>query len=236
LVGLRIAVSVIGVLRTVAWKNQEIVVTYTRIDPGFTLYNVMAGRSSNGTPWTRAQVTTNTAPSDGGALANGDTLAFPCVSATTSRLWVVHDELDSTLSNVGVVLHWSDDDGATWSATNSTVVQAISTSGTFDDPSCAGNGSDVWVEYELGGGFATVASSTQVAHSSTGGSTFGAPVDVQDTTASALSWHAQVVLEGNGGWLGDYVGVTTAGGVLYTTYTDNSSGTAHIAFGKAMLP
>ena len=38
------------------------------------------------------------------------------------------------------------------------------------------------------------------------------------------------------GWLGDYFGVTTADGSLFTTFTDNSSGTSHVDFAKETLP
>jgi hypothetical protein len=37
-------------------------------------------------------------------------------------------------------------------------------------------------------------------------------------------------------WLGDYLGLATASGSLYTTFTDNSTGTAHIDFAKVKLP
>jgi hypothetical protein len=40
----------------------------------------------------------------------------------------------------------------------------------------------------------------------------------------------------NDGWLGDYLGVTAVGGSLYTSFTDNSSGVAHVDFAKVALP
>jgi hypothetical protein len=261
-------------------KNNEIIVTYTRFEQSGAT-NIIGGRSSDGTSFSRVNVTTNGLDGGTGDFVN---LAFPCASSSTDRLWVVHMDQDST-GNFGVVLHYSDDDGATWPAANTVVVDPNTASGIFDDPSCAGNGNDAYVQFEHTGAGGTVASSVLVAHSSNGGTSFGAPVNVLDT-ASAAAWHSEIALEASGkldveyyggasdgdtnasvffvrsadqgatwsketliknpitltsqrnpqNWLGDYLGVTTGAGSLYTVYTDNSSGTSRVDFRSALLP
>ena len=282
-------------------RDQGVVVTYTRFDgchapfvPGSCVADVMLGRSTNGASWTRTAITAS-ASGDGGKYGGFAESAFPCVSASTGRLWVVYDSIEppgaAGTPPVGVVLQYSDDGGATWSAGNTTVVAPATATGVLDGPSCAGDGMDVWVEYELADPNGTFASSIQVARSANGGQSFGAPVNAQDMATSAHSWHGAIALESSGEldveyyggadegdpqgsvyythstgggatwgkaqlikspitltsksggdigslstWLGDYLGVTTAGGVLYTTYTDNASGTAHVAFAKQSVP
>jgi hypothetical protein len=131
--------------------------------------------------------------------------AYPCVSATTGRLWVVYADFAPTenysYAPTGVVLQYSDDDGATWSSGNTTVVAPIAVTGTFDDPSCVGDGNDVWVEYErqAPGCRTCIGNSINVVHSVDGGRTFGAPVNVLDTSVSYGAWHSTLVREANGG-------------------------------------
>jgi hypothetical protein len=274
-------------------KDQEIVVSYTQLDPvscpsgalwTACLSNIVVARSTDGHSWTRTQVTAKGA--DAG-ISDLTQLTYLCTSATTGRLWVIYDdELGGGAVGIGVVLRYSDDDGATWSP--ATVVSPPTAPGLEGELSCAGNGNDVWVAYETHLPNQGLAASVLVAHSTTGGQTFGAPVDALDTTTSPRAWHSQVALESGGGldveyyggtssgdpragvyyvrsadlgaswskatlirkpitllagwggvgdkWLGDYLGVTTAGGSLYTTFTDNSSGVAHVDFAKATLP
>jgi hypothetical protein len=58
---------------------------------------------------------------------------------------------------------------------------------------------------------------------------FGAP-------AAAIGGDRRVsapdISRANGGsdWIGDYIGVTSAGGTLYVAFTDNSTGKGHIHF------
>jgi hypothetical protein len=64
-------------------------------------------------------------------------------------------------------------------------------------------------------------------------------VDQGATWGSATLIRRPITLSSAGisdGWLGDYLGVTTSGGSLYTTFTDNSSGVAHVDFAKLPLP
>jgi hypothetical protein len=281
-------------------KDQEIVVTYTRLEFASCPFgafwpacisNIVVARSTDAKSWTRAQATSNSAGSgpDGGA-PDFTSFAFLCASTTTDRLWLVHnDEPGGGAGGKGVVLRFSDDDGATWSPANMTVVAPPTATGIEVEHSCAGNGNDVWVAYELDATGKGLATSIEVAHSTNGGQTFGAPVDALDLSTSKLAWHSTVVLEANGhldveyyggafpsdwtagvyyvhstdlgatwstatvlrqpitlldsrigtwadNWLGDYLGVTTAGGYIYTTFTDNSSGVAHVDFAEAKLP
>jgi hypothetical protein len=287
-------------------KNQEIVVAYLRFDdacgfwpsPAGCVANVMLSRSTNGKSWKRVQVTHNAVARDGGAGGGTHDLfmlaAFPCASTTTNRLWLTYGVADATVWDppnkasgaFGVMLQYSDDDGATWSTSDATTIAPITTTGIFDDPSCAGDSDDVSVAYALRTPGATLANSIQVVRSVDGGKTFGAPIDAQDPTASSLSRHPTIVREASGNldivyyggdqegamgavyavhsaagamnwgkatliqkpvylssaeisnlWLGDYLGVTTGSGWLYTTFTDNSkSGLQKIDFARLAVP
>jgi len=275
-------------------KDQEIVVSYTQLDPvtcpvsgglwPACLSNIVVARSADGKSWTRTQVTANGTDAGTPDLVQ---FAYLCSSASTGRLWLIYnDEIGGGAGGVGVVLRFSDDDGATWS--QPTVVSPPTAPGLEVEHSCAGDGNDVWVAYELHPPNEYLGSSVLLSHSANGGQTFGAPVDALDTTTSARAWHSQVALESSGGldveyyggassgdthaglyyvrstdigatwskamlirkpmtlltgwngvgdkWLGDYLGATTAGGSLYTTFTDNSSGVAHVDFAKLALP
>jgi hypothetical protein len=284
-------------------KNQQIVVTYSRFDvgcdyaSGSCVSDIMVARSANAKSWSRAQITSRRASVDGGPNGGPSsfaTIAFPCVSAATNRLWVTYNDYARSSNGnigaapVGVMLQYSDDDGATWSPTGTTVVAPIDAAGVPEAPFCAGDGGDVWVEYvrRAADCKTCVASSIQVARSTDGGRTFGAPVDALDATTSfdaAGAWHATLARESSGNLvvayyggginpgdegavyyvrstdkgasfgkatvikapirltsggfgLGNYLGVATAGGWLYTAYTDNWGNASHVGFARLALP
>jgi hypothetical protein len=231
-------------------KGQEIVVTYTRFDQGCApdykpsgacFGNIMAARSTDAQSWTRVALTANNPGGDGGAdggIASFVGMAFQCASTATGRLWVVYEDLapyPTWPAPAGIALQYSDDDGATWSAP--TIVAPIAATVIFDDPSCAGDGSDVWVAYEqkpIGG---TVASAIQVVHSTSGGQSFGAPVNALDTAASTYAWHSTLVREGNGHLDVEYYGGLfdgAANGSVYSTHSGDQGATWGPATGIRM--
>ena len=146
---------------------------------------------------------------------------------TTNRLWLVHDvEPGGGAGGIGVTLRFSDDDGATWSPANTTVIAPPTAMNIPVEHSCAGNGNDVWVAYETHPSGA-LATAVQVVHSTNGGQTFGAPVNAMDTATSLLAWHSAVVLEANGHLNVEYYGGASNGdphgGLYYVHSTDQGA-------------
>ena len=217
-------------------QSQEIVVTHALGEwktcgssswANTCVANLVAARSTDGQSWTRSQVTAN---SDGsgpdGGVPDAVNWATMCTSATTGRLWGVYDQFGAATHGLGIVVQYSDDDGATWS-TPTVVMPPTSTDVSFDSPSCAGNGSDVWVEFEVHGTASPLATSIWVAHSTDGGQTFGLPKNVMDPSASHLGWHATLVRDSSGHLEVEYYGGSTDGdpsaGVYFVQSKDDGA-------------
>ncbi|HVY49796.1 MAG TPA: sialidase family protein [Minicystis sp.] len=150
----------------------------------------------------RAARSTNGAQSFGTATIVQDgqfrNLMYPCAPATGDRVWVTY-----VVPQGGIGLRWSDDDGVTWPDANKTAVADNGEVPAFDDPTCAAEGSDVWVAYGLSmDGFSSNNSpkltAVRVAHSGDGGVTIDARVDAHDTSAGAYFMHPQLVREPGG--------------------------------------
>jgi len=223
-------------------RDQEMVVTYALGEwktcnsnswGNVCVSNLIAARSTDGQTWTRAQVTSN---SDGsgpdGGTPDAVNWASVCASGTTGRIWVVYDEFGSATHGLGVFLQYSDDDGATWSAA-STIEPPTTNFISFDPPSCAGDGADVWVTYEVHGSD-PLATAIAVAQSADGGKTFGAAVNAMDTSTSTLGWNATLALDSAGHLAVEYYGGSADGdpnaGVYYVQSTDKGA-----TWGKATL-
>jgi hypothetical protein len=79
--------------------------------------------------------------SPGGESAN---FLAACASKTSTgrRVWAMHKAVEATVS--GQRLHWSDDDGSTWPAENTTLFAQGSA---LQAAACVARGQDVWVAY-----------------------------------------------------------------------------------------
>lgn len=94
-----------------------------------------AHRSTNGgTSWTKSPIFTSAA----GSQAN---FIVPCAPKTGTRIWASHLSVENDLLQR---LHWSDDDGATWPAANTTTFGVNSS---ITPATCVAKGSDLWLAY-----------------------------------------------------------------------------------------
>ncbi len=94
-----------------------------------------AHRSTNGgTTWTKSPIFTS---------VNGNQANFivPCAPKTGTRVWASHLSVETNLQQV---LHWSDDDGATWPAANQKIFGVNSS---ITPATCVAKGSDLWLAY-----------------------------------------------------------------------------------------
>jgi hypothetical protein len=94
-----------------------------------------AHRSTNGgTTWTKSPIFTST----GGNQAN---FIVPCAPKTGTRIWASHLSVETDLLQR---LHWSDDDGVTWPAANTTTFGINSS---ITPATCVAKGNDLWLAY-----------------------------------------------------------------------------------------
>jgi hypothetical protein len=168
-------------------NDGSVVITWVALQPSV----VYAGRSTDGGQTWDVQTVTS------GGFRN---LVFPCHGSTGNRLYVVYH------SGGGIGLRWSDDGGTTWSDADKTAVAMQGDQPAFDDPTCAVDGSDVWVSYGLSpdqfnGSTSAKLDTIRVAHSSDGGKTFADYWDAQDGSAASYFLHPYLVRERSTGAL-----------------------------------
>lgn len=164
------------------------------------LTGLAAARRPEGEPWGRVVVAAG--PDEPGV----PTLAYPCVSNESGRVYVAYFE-QVPGQGARIALRTSDDDGASFSEAR-VVSLASEGSVALDDPACVARGDDVWVLYGLtdapageeAGEVEHVASLTRIraARSRDGGRTFSDRLDAQDPAAGARFLHPALVLEPTG--------------------------------------
>jgi hypothetical protein len=170
---------------TVTNKN-TLLLTYAKTSTG----GIYAARSvDQGKTWSNAVIVENM------AFRN---LVFPCVPATGDRVWATYH------AGGGIGLRWSDDDGVTWPDVNKTAVAAMGETPSFDDPTCAAAGNEVWVSYGLtndniaGGASSPKSYAIKLAHSGDGGTTIDFRADAADTAVGKYFMHTQLAREAGG--------------------------------------
>jgi hypothetical protein len=106
----------------------SLLVTYESASAGVT------GRSSNGVNFSPGLITV------GDGTPRG--LFFPCVS-DSGRVWVVFK------AGASFAMRWSDDDGSTFTTSDSRVSLTSETDIPFSEPECVAAGAEVWFVYGL---------------------------------------------------------------------------------------
>jgi hypothetical protein len=262
-----------------------IFITYERDLNNNELGLVAARSTDGGMTWQRTFIADEMGPT-----ATFRNLAYPCAPRNGNHLWVTYVASAPTSNGVDIRLSRSDDDGLTWQP--EVTVSQPNDPTAFEDPTCAGDGENVWVTYGLSkdpidqmAGSAQKLASIQLVHSGDGGQTFDTRTEAGDPAAMPFFMHPQLVMEETGSldvvyyagakdedqagsyrraraamppafgpssvvesplvylqsrsdprWLGDYTGLYTRNGKLYTSYVVNTSGTAQVAFAKYLVP
>ena len=172
-----------------------ILVTYNRVGPP-SEFGVVAARSNDGgATWDRSFVAND--PS-GSIFRN---LAFPCAPKTGNHVWVAYNGWDG--ANVDVRLARSDDGGVTWGP--ELIVSQPNEPVSFDDPTCAAEGEEVWISYGLtqdslddSVSVTQKLYSIQLAYSSNGGGSIAQRAEIADLAAGKYFMHPYLVREDNG--------------------------------------
>jgi len=177
-----------------ATPGGALLVTYMQEDrtsalPGGTR-RLIAARTTDGVTWTRAD------------FATGPVESNPWTHTCTAqgRVWAAH------MIGGGVELRWSDDDGASWPAANTTTVSLPTERVAFNPVTCVAQGREVWVSYGLTSDpfldpltFAfNRLDGIVVAHSSDGGTSIDRRYDAHDPGAGRYQFLQQLVLGAGG--------------------------------------
>ncbi len=172
-----------------------IFVPYAIIQPSSA--GLVMARSTDGTTFTRAMIDqTPTFQIDD---------PYACYSESLHRLYVAYYMDGGTAgATARIVMRWSDDEGASWPAANTTTVAGGSAAlfPAQDGPACIAQGSTVWVLYgmtpEIAIGTNPKLSAIDVAQSNDGGQTFSAQVEVDDRSADLFFLHPAFAKEDDG--------------------------------------
>lgn len=147
-----------------------LLVTYTSISSGATSRITAAVSQDGGKTFERF-----VASGENSAYRN---LAFPCVSRTTGRTWITYHESSA------IRLRYTDDGGLTWGG--DLKVSEPKEPFAFVDPTCVGDGNDVWIAYglaaspKMGSDATQLLTQIRLARSKDGGDTIAERLSVQD--------------------------------------------------------
>ena len=169
-------------------QDQSLLVTYVEyLDSAYDSLIVSSRSIDGGATWTRSTLKATGVFS----WTNG------CASRTSAKVAAVFVDNDRTVTSV----RWSDDNGATWPEANTNDIAPHSNLGEF--PSCVADGNELWVMQGVSREQATrtvepTLDAINLSHSSDGGHTFDAAVQVQDAAAGTKYMRALATVQGDG--------------------------------------